>query len=91
MTPPHEVSLSHQHASHHKKLASLSDEQVLKDNTTAELMLPQNESDVEDEVLIVEVQLGANVKTQLQIGKSQNIDYVSKEFCKQHGKNDCIW
>ena len=40
----------------------------------------------EDEILIVEVQLGNKVKTQLQIARSQNISEVSREFCKQHGK-----
>ena len=40
----------------------------------------------EDEILIVEVQLGDKVKTQLQIARSQNISEVSREFCKQHGK-----
>ena len=40
----------------------------------------------EDEILIVEVQLGDKVKTQLQIARSQNISEVSRAFCKQHGK-----
>ena len=41
----------------------------------------------DDEILIVEVQLGEKVKTQLQIARSQNISEVSREFCKQHGKD----
>ena len=46
----------------------------------------QDSSEESDEILIVEVQLGQNVKTQLQIARSQNIDEVSRQFCLQHCK-----
>ena len=46
----------------------------------------ENSSEEQTEQLIVEIQLGAEVKKQLTLNRADDIDKLASNFCQEHGK-----